>query len=103
MPRLSDSAFITAAGVAPSCTAAYLIEMETLHSLLYLPVGKNKLEPLQGVRQQQLQQRFSAVDIFVIDEKPMFDQNVFYNVSEKQKQARPHLPSAFWRNVHHSP
>ena len=83
-----DSAFITAA--APSGTAAYLIGGETLHSLLYLPVGQTKLEKLQGDRLKDLQLRFKEVGILVIDEKSMIGQNIFYNVSERLKQARPH-------------
>ena len=47
-----SSGFITAA--APSGTAAYLIGGETLHSLLYLPVGKLKFEPLEGARLQEI-------------------------------------------------
>ena len=83
-----SSGFVTAA--APSGTAAYLIGGETLHSLLYLPVGKSKLDPLQGDRLQALQERFENVGILVIDEKSMIGQEVFSQVSQRLQEARPH-------------
>ena len=74
---------------APSGTAAYLVNGETLHSLLYLPIGKTKLEPLQGERLADVQRRFLNVGVLIIDEKSMVGQEIFWMVSERLKQARP--------------
>ena len=86
--NIVGSDFITAA--APSGTAAYLIGGETLHSLLYLPVGRTTLEPLQGDRLQDLQNKFSGVGILVIDEKSKIGQEVFSCVSQRQQEAKRH-------------
>ena len=74
---------------APSGTAAFLIGGETLHSLLYLPIGRAKLEPLQGERLAEIQRRFHKVGVLIIDEKSMIGQEIFWMVSERLKQARP--------------
>jgi hypothetical protein len=76
---------------APSGTAAFLIAGETLHSLFYLPIGTAKLEPLQGDRLVELQKRFEKVGILIIDEKSMIGQEIFWMVSERLKEARPHF------------
>jgi hypothetical protein len=80
--------FVIAA--APSGTAAFLIRGETLHSLLYLPIGKGVLEPLKGDRLAELQKRFLKVGVLIIDEKSMIGQTIFWMVSERLKEARPH-------------
>ena len=80
--------FIKAA--APSGTAAFLIGGETLHGMLSLPVGKAKLEPLQGERLQALQNKFSETGIIMIDEKSMVGQKLLYHVSSRLQEANPH-------------
>jgi hypothetical protein len=74
---------------APSGTAAFLIGGETLHSLLYLPLGSGKLEPLAGERLMELQRKFENVGLLVIDEKSMMGQEMFWMIGERLKQARP--------------
>jgi hypothetical protein len=69
--------------------AAFLIGGETLYSLLYLPIGKAKLEPLQGEQLAEVQRRFLKVGVLIIDEKSMLGQEIFWMVSERLKQARP--------------
>jgi hypothetical protein len=85
-----DHNFIMAA--APSGTAAYLIGGETLHSLLFLPVGgkKGMKDGLTGENLKQLQCRFKNVGVLVIDEKSMMGQDVFRLVDKRLKEARPH-------------
>ena len=83
------SQFVTTA--APSGTAAFLIGGETLHSLLYLPLGTGKLEPLpESERLMELQRKFEHVGLLVIDEKSMMGQEMFWMIGERLKQARPH-------------
>jgi DNA replication protein DnaC len=82
------SDFVKAA--APSGTAAFLINGETLHSLFYLPIGKQEIEQLKGERLAELQQRFKNVGVLIIDEKSMIGQEIFWMVSRRLKQARPH-------------
>ena len=43
---------------APSGTAAFLIDGNTLHKLLYLPLGVGKMQDLAGSRLRQLQETF---------------------------------------------
>jgi len=75
---------------APSGTAAFLIGGETLHSLLCLPIGTAKLEPLGGERLMELQRKFQDVGILMIDEKSMMGQEMFWMVNERLKEAKPH-------------
>ena len=72
---------------APSGTAAFLIGGETLHSLLYLPIGKAKLEPLGGERLMELQRKFEHVGILMVDEKSMMGQEMLGMVTERLIQA----------------
>ena len=88
LKNIVGSDFITAA--APSGTAAYLIGGEPLHSLLYLPIGRTTLEPLQGDRLQDLQNKFSRVGILVIDEKSMIGQEIVSCISQRLQEAKPH-------------
>ncbi|MBM3938769.1 MAG: hypothetical protein FJ333_08995, partial [Sphingomonadales bacterium] len=74
---------------APSDTAAFLIGGETLHSLLYLPIGNAQLQPLVGERLMELQRKFEPVGVLIIDEKSMIGQEVFWMISERLKEARP--------------
>ena len=74
---------------APSGTAAFLIGGETLHGLLYLPIGNAKLQPLVGERLMELQKKFEPVGVLIIDEKSMVGQEMFWMVSERLKQAYP--------------
>ena len=74
---------------APSGTAAFLIGGETLHGMLYLPLGNSKLDPLIGERLFELQKKFQHVGILFIDEKSMMGQQMFWMVGERLKQARP--------------
>jgi DNA replication protein DnaC len=84
---------------APSGTAAFLIAGETLHSLLYLPLCNSKLEPLVGERLLDLQRKFQNVGVLIIDEKSMMGQEMFWMVSERLKQARPHMQGEPFGNI----
>ena len=75
---------------APSGTAAFLIGGETLHSLLCLPIGTAKLEPLGGERLMELQRKFEHVGLLMVDEKSMIGQEMFWMVGERLKEAKPH-------------
>ena len=60
-----------------------------MHALLYLPIGKAKLEPLGGERLMELQRKFEHVGILMVDEKSMMGQEMFWMISERLMQARP--------------
>ncbi|XP_070182372.1 uncharacterized protein [Littorina saxatilis] len=75
---------------APSGTAAYQIGGQTLHGMLYLPVGKTEFKPLSGSALADLQKDFRETALLVVDEKSMIGLKTFFYVSERLKEAKPH-------------
>ena len=95
--ELGRDGFVQAA--APSGTAAYLINGETLQSLLYLPVGTSKCLPLHGERLKGMHDTFSNVGILFIDEKSMVGQKIFTMVSKHLQEARPRYKDKSFGNL----
>ena len=95
--ELGRDGFVQAA--APPGTAAYLINGNTLHSLLYLPVCTSKFLPLHRERLKGMQDTFTNVGILFIDEKSMIGQKTFTMVSKRLQEARPHYKDKPFGNL----
>ena len=69
--------------------AASLTGGETLHSLLSLPIGSTRMEPLGEAKLANLRQKFKDVGILVIDEKSTLGQHMFALVNTRLKEIQP--------------
>ena len=74
---------------APTGVAAFNIDGQTLHSLLSLPT-RAEFKDLEGERLTKLQQAFSEVKYFIIDEMSMVGRKIFGQVDRRLRQAFPH-------------
>ena len=77
----------------PTGRSSYLVQGETLHSLLFLPVFQH-FKPLQGAQLTRLQQRFSKCKLLIIDEYSQVGTKIFGWIDERLRQAtgKLHLP-----------
>jgi len=74
---------------APTAKAAFLINGETLHSLLHIPVNPpHKIEKLGGQILQQLQYLFQYVKFIIIDEYSMLSQTMLSKIDLRLKQIK---------------
>ena len=85
--KLTGSNFIQT--TAPTGIAAHLSGGETLHSLLHLPIGKSRLEPLDENKLRQLQEKFRDIHLLIVDEKSMVGQSLLSFVNWRLKEIRP--------------
>ena len=74
---------------APTGVAAFNIDGQTLHSLLSLPT-RGEFKDLVGERLTKLQQAFSEVKYFIIDEMSMVGRKIFGQVDRRLRHAFPH-------------
>ena len=78
---------------APTGSASYNIEGETIHKLLNLPINYKADDPipkLKGDALMQLQERMEGVHILIIDEMSMISKITLFQISERLKEAFPH-------------
>ena len=84
---------------ALSSTAAYLINGNTLHSLLYLPVGTSKCLPLHCDRLKGMQDTFSNIGILFLHRREEHgrSENIYYG-QQKPPGDTPKLQrQAIWK------
>lgn len=74
--------------VAPTGVAAFNVDGNTLHSLLYLPT-KVDFKDLEGERLDRLQQSLTGVQYIIIDEMSMVGRRVFGQLDRRLRQAFP--------------
>ena len=84
--ELVRDGFVQAA--APSGTDVYHININALHSVLYLLVGTSKCLPLHGERLKEIQETFS-----------MTGQKTFTMVSRRLRETRPHYKDKSFGNI----
>ena len=77
----------------PTGRSSYLVQGETLHSLLFLPVSQT-FKPLQGAQLTRLQQKFSKCKLLIIDEYSQVGSKMFGCIDQRLRQAtgKLHLP-----------
>ena len=73
---------------APSGTDAYHININALHSVLYLPVGTSKCLPLHDERLKEIQETFSVTG-----------QKTVTMVSKRLQETRPHYKDKSFGNT----
>ena len=76
---------------APTGTAAFMINGVTLHSLLKLPVNNNNskdIPDLHGEALQELQQKFTDIELIAIDEKSMMGLFRLYTIHKRLCEAK---------------
>ena len=83
----------------PSGTDAYHINVNALHSVLYLPVGTSKCLPLHDERLKEIQETFSNGGLFLIDEKSMTGQETFTVVRKRLQETRPNYKDKSFGNI----
>jgi ATP-dependent DNA helicase PIF1 len=76
----------TAKVSAPTGVAAYLINGETLHSLLFLPIGR-RFNSLKGAKLESLQNRFKNIKFIIIDEFSMVGCKMFHQIDQRLREA----------------
>ena len=84
--ELVRDGFVQAA--APSGIDAYHININALHSVLYLPVGTSKCLPLHDERLNEIQETFS-----------MTGKKTFTMVSKRLQETRPHYKDKSFGNI----
>ena len=74
---------------APTGSAAFLVEGNTLHKLLHLRISnsRDELKELSGQPLRDLQEEFEDVFILFIDEKSMVGQYMMYVLDQRLRQA----------------
>ena len=77
----------------PTGRSSYLVQGETLHSLLFLPVSQS-FKPLQGAQLTRLQQKIGQCKLLIIDEYSQVGFKIFGWIDQRLRQAtgKLHLP-----------
>jgi ATP-dependent DNA helicase PIF1 len=91
--QLARSYGLTAKTAAPTGTAAFNVDGNTLHSMFRLPINQPRdkvIKPLQGTTLSLLQDEFKGVDLLFIDEKSMVSLTMLEHINQRLREARPH-------------
>ena len=74
---------------APTGVAAFIIDGQTLHTLLALPT-RGDFKDLEGNRLHLLQQQLSSVTYVIVDEMSMVGRRLFGQIDRRLRQVFPH-------------
>jgi ATP-dependent DNA helicase PIF1 len=90
--ELALSYGLTAKAAAPTGTAAFNVDGNTLHSMCKLPINQPRdkvIRPLSGHALKLIQEEFRGVDLLIIDEKSMVSLTMLEHINQRLREARP--------------
>ena len=80
--RSSDLAKPRVLSLAPTCVAAININGDTVHSSLHISC-RGKLLPLNDTNKSELRNKYSEVELVIVDEVSMVSSKLFYQIHKR--------------------